>query len=256
VSFIEDIKKKYEYYFTYDKPIPFKNLLIYPVLMSEYFEFFNYINCLTIEKNNIPNAKIIGMSYLEFLYRIKDEKNDSDIMTCGEMLTNIIRICFNVDPDTFRMYSDNEGKVTLKINNEEINKKEFDTLKRIICYQNSPDYDDAYIDPTLKQALDDANNLRNRDKSAGSTSLERQILCVISGTPFKVEDIMNMTIRKFLLLLEIVNSKVDYLVYKSGECSGNVTFKNPIMHWMYHKDTKFDTLVNYDSFKQKVNNAN
>jgi len=222
--------------------------------MSDYFEFFNYINCLTIEKDKIPDAKIISMSYLEFLYNIKDDKNDSDSMTCGDMLFNIVRICFNVDPNTLE-YINSNGKITLKINNEEINKKEFDTLRRIICYQNSPDYDDTYIDPTLKQALDDADKLRSKDISMGSTSLERQILCVISGTPFKLEDIINMTIRKFLLLLEIVKEKVDYLIHKSGECSGNVTFKKPITHWMYHKNSKFDSLVNYDSFKEKINNA-
>jgi len=250
---MEDIKKIYEYYFTYDKIIPFKGLSIHPVLVSEYFEFFNAINCLTIEKDKIPDVKIISMSYLDFLFdKIKNDKQDGEIYS--SMLVEIVRLCLKVEPENFK-YINNNGKITLIINNVEINKKEFDLLKRIICYQNTPDYDDSYINPELKEALDEADRLKNDSRITGSCSLERQIVCIMASTSYKKEDIMNMPIRKFILLLQIIDSKLHYEIYKTGECSGMVSFKQPITHWMYYKNNKFDSLIKYDSFKEKMKHA-
>jgi hypothetical protein len=248
---MEDIKKIYEYHFTYNKPIPFKNLLIYPILMSEHFEFYGTIKCLTIEQNKIPDPKILSMSYLDFLFH--SIKTNPDYCDYREMLVEIIRICLRVEPNNIG-FTDENGKITLFINGEKINKKDFDILRKIICYQNMPDYDDTYIDPELKQALDEANELNSREFE-GQTSLERQILCVVASTALKQEDIEKMTIRKFILLLQIVDSKLHYQIYKTGECSGMSSFKKPILHWMYYKDNKFDSLIKYDSFKEKMKHA-
>jgi len=248
---MQDIKKQYEYYFTYNKPIPFKSLFIYPVLMDKYFEFYGTKDCLIIEQNKISDPKILSMSYLDFLFY--SIKNNPDYINYSEMLVKIIEICFNIDINKIGVRDDN-GKITLFIGEEIINKKDFDIIRKIICYQNMPDYDDEYINPELKQALDEANELNSREFD-GRTSLERQMLCITASTSLKQEDIEKMTIRKFILLLQIVDSKLHYQIYKTGECSGMSSFKKPILHWMYYKDNKFDSLIKYDSFKEKMKHA-
>ena len=60
--------KEYDFYLFYDKPIPYKDLLIYPVTMDKYLDFHFYINCLLLDKNSIPNPEVISMTYLQFLY--------------------------------------------------------------------------------------------------------------------------------------------------------------------------------------------
>ena len=58
----------------YDKPIPYKELLIYPVTMKDYLSFHWLISCLLLDKNSIPDIDIISMSYLRFLYHEAAEK--------------------------------------------------------------------------------------------------------------------------------------------------------------------------------------
>ena len=53
---------------TYDEPITYKELKIYPVLMKDYIEFHSLVSCLLIDKNSRPDIKIISMTYLRFLY--------------------------------------------------------------------------------------------------------------------------------------------------------------------------------------------
>lgn len=245
-----DIKKKYEYYFTYDKPIPFKkDLFIYPIKMNEYFEFYNVVGCLTIEQNKISDPNIISMSYLDFLFfLINNDKKGEDFKY---MLVKIINMCLKTE--NIR-YTDNNGKIKLFINEVEINKKDFDFLKRIICYQNTPDYDDTYIDPELEQALREANELQNSNNGL-NTSLERQMSCVVASTSYTYDMIYDMTIRKFILLLQVVDTKLHYQIYKTAECSGMVSFKTAIPHWRYDKNNKFDSLIKYDSFKDKMKHA-
>ena len=58
---------KYEKEFTNDEPVNFKGLMIYPVKMRDYFKYNICSQVLDIDKNSIPDEKVISMSYLDFL---------------------------------------------------------------------------------------------------------------------------------------------------------------------------------------------
>ena len=62
------MNNKYDFYLYYDKPIPYKELNIYPVKMDKYLDFHFYVNCLLLDKNSTPNPEVITMTYLQFLY--------------------------------------------------------------------------------------------------------------------------------------------------------------------------------------------
>jgi hypothetical protein len=61
--------------YIYDDPVDFKKLKIYPVKVSEYLDFYNYIDCLQIDKNSVPDVNVISMSYLDYLISISDGSN-------------------------------------------------------------------------------------------------------------------------------------------------------------------------------------
>jgi hypothetical protein len=246
----EDLKKKYEYYFTFNKPIPYKNLFVYPIRMNKYFEFYSTIDCLTIQKNKIPDPIIISMSYLDYLFHLI-EKDESGIVSTR--LVEILSLALNVEYEQIK-YTKENNKITLNINGEIINKKDFDFIRRIICYQNMPDFDDTYIDPEIEEVINETKRLSKIDSNE-TTSLEYQMACVTASTGLSDEDIEKMTIRKFVLLLGVVDSKLHYQIYKTGECSGMVSFKEPITHWMYYKNNKFNGLLKYNTFKQKMKNV-
>lgn len=145
----------------------------------------------------------------------------------------------------------------LYIGSDPIKRQEYVDFKRIYCYQNILDYNDDYIDPELKEALDEANRLR-----AGNTSqpsLERQEACIIASTAYKFEDLKNMTIRKFSLLLRVVEAKLQYQIAKTAEASGLVTFKGEIDHWIYTNNdirkNRFKNIMSVDQVESKIGSA-
>jgi len=145
-------------------------LLIKPVRLSEYLNFHIAVNCLSIDKNKIPDPKIISMSYLDFLFYLID--NDPNGNFYIQMLIEIFRLCLGIENGNIRCLKDQNDKINLKINikytyfdNEEekieyreeiIDKQDFDNIRKIILFQNIPDYDDTYIDPKVEQVLKEA----------------------------------------------------------------------------------------------------
>ena len=145
-------------------------LLIHPVRMSKYLNFHMLANCLLIEKNKIPDPKVISMSYLDFLFYLIENDQNGNIY--AQMLTGIFHLCLGVESDNIRYIKDEKGKINLNLNvaykyfknekekmiykEEIIDKTDFDNIKNIIIYQNIPDYDNTYIDPKMEKALKEA----------------------------------------------------------------------------------------------------
>lgn len=165
--------------------------------------------------------------------------------------------CGQVMRDVFEIKSNEKNQFKLFVKGIEINSKKFKELKRIYCYQNILDYNDDYIDPELKEALDEAARLR-----AGNTeqpTLERQKACIVASTGYRFDELEKLTLRKFSLLVRIISAKVDYTAYKTGEMSGMVTFKTPYPHWIYSNDNprknRFKDIMSVDQIEKKIGGA-
>lgn len=244
--------KQYEKYFVYDEPIPYKELLISPVKMKDYLEFHIAINCLLIDKNSIPDPKIISMSYLDFLFYMID--NDTNGQYYSLMLVELLRLCLNLQSEQIKYKYDENNKVKLILNENQIDKDDFEEIKNIILFQNIPTYDDTYIDPEVEKALKDAENFMNKNKKK-MASLEDQIVCVMIALHETDETkIHNLTIRKFSKILERYDYKLHYQIYKSAEMGGVVTFKQEIDHWMcdLRKGKYENILMDYDHLDNKI----
>ena len=69
------------------------------------------------------------------------------------------------------------------------------------------------------------------------------------------ERIMNMTIRKFWRYIKRYQFREGYTIAKTGECSGMVSFKEPIKYWMasLDEDDKYkDMKVDEETLKGKI----
>jgi len=94
-------------YYSLDEPVPFKEeLKIYPVLVKDYYVFYNNLNCLTMDKNiktimgedgrpkKISNPKGIGQNYLEFLIDEMNDKEHGIIIT--NQVINLFELIFHI----------------------------------------------------------------------------------------------------------------------------------------------------------------
>lgn len=244
-----DIEYLKQQYFTFDDPVPFKTFTIYPVMLRQYYDFMHCHDILDIDKNSIPDVKIIQMTYLEFLLKLVEENESTQYK-----LSSILEICLGLDlnKDIVKIKDSKE----LYVNDVLIDARDFDDIRKIILYQNIVDYDDSYVDPDIKKAVDEYNSLTNRDYI--KPTLEKEMSCITSHTGIQKRDLIKFTLREFYLLLDVVNTEVDYKIYKTAETGGMVKFKEPINHWIYSKkkDKYGDKFGNLDNLKDKIQNAN
>lgn len=247
---LQELKKSV----TFDKPYLYKNAItIYPVKVYDYYEFYENIDILTIDKNNCGVIEFIQMPYLEFI---------TTMMTINESFyTKFINICslvFKIDTnksigEQLSFAKDERNRFFIKIHGYTLNSKEFEELKRFILYQNIADYDDTYLDPDLQKVVDDYNRLKN--SGTNPPSLSKQIEVVESETGISRKELYDYTLFNFKRLYETVIDKIEYKIAKQASMSGMVKFEKPVEHFAYKKETnKLDgALVDYSSVKNKIN---
>lgn len=320
----EKLKEKldfYEkYYFSLDKPVPFLDgLKIYPVKVKNYYDFYSFYPCLTINKNikkqqykdehgnikerEVSNIEGLKMSYMAFL--VNEMKKDS-----GAILTNrfislmelslheknglYCPFCYQKDKEKekkevlkfediynsflgkneqekiklFKEYLvcpkcgnqrrevfsyKGEGQIAkICIYNNELNSQDFEELKSVISHYNILNYDgDEYVDPDLKEELEIKAKLENKDYV--SPTLEKQLVCISISTPYTIEMLKEITLRKMSFMLKMVDAKNNYYAQIQGAYSGMVKFKEDPKHWIFGDDgrDKNKDIMTLDNLKEK-----
>jgi len=247
-----DIEILQSTYFTFDKPIEYKNLKIYPILVKDWSVFEKCIPILDLEKNNCGDIEILQMSYLKWLLymTIQDEEFGKYTMP---RLFKILNLCFKTSEICFDLHEYDTNKPTFTIDDVELNARDFDYIRKVVLYQNIPNYeDDSNISQDMKEAIAEYNAFKS--KNIILPSLEEEIAILSNERGCDEEKIYNMTYRKFKIALNKIIELVDYKIMKTAEVSGMVTFKQPIDHWLYKtKKNKYgDAIADFDSFKNKV----
>ena len=125
-------------------------------------------------------------------------------------------------------------------------------------YQNLPDYkDDSFVDPILREDQRKKQELLAQKNKTGTATLERKIVCVAAKSNYKIEEIYNMTIRKFLMLLSAIDDAMNYECTRIGLMTGMVSMKEPIEHWIYKKesDDLYGDAVTLDDLQKEISSA-
>ena len=96
-------------YFGLDLPVPFKGLLIYPVLTKDYYNFYANLSCFTQDKNikeikvvdengiettkKVANPEGIGMSYMAYLIQNMENQEYGPMVT--SQVINMFELVFH-----------------------------------------------------------------------------------------------------------------------------------------------------------------
>ena len=249
---------EYDYYLFYDKPIPYKDLLIYPATMDRYLDFHFYITCLLLDKNSIPNPAVISMTYLQFLYYMASTTE----LPYLYMFKELLKMVLHIDNDSDLWFgTDPNGKAIFRIKGVDYNSEDLDKITDIVFLQNSIEHIDDTIQKEVRDAMEKAKVYKMKQNEYKMCSLEDQMICVLISTALKFDDINKLTIRKFSKILERVDYKLHYEIYLSAEMSGMVKFKdeNKIKHWMADltKSDKYeDVKVDADEMHHKIDDVN
>lgn len=221
-------------YFYFDEPVPYKlddehTIYINPISVRDSQFFLDSVDLLTVDKNSLPDPVIIQMSYLQFIL---------DVLLQGDMkkinmkkMQNLLILCLDMKHPV--AYKNEKGKPYLVEGNNEyqITHKQFDDIKRIILYQNIPHFDDTYINPEAKAAMNQIDILRNQDYE--DMTIERKMAIIMSHTGVLKKDQLDMTYRSHCLLYEEVCGEVEFTTTRPVALFGGKGKELP--HWIYRK---------------------
>lgn len=249
----DSLDKKYLKEFTFDLPVTYNEVELHPIMMSDYFDFMMVHNVLKMRKNDI-DPRFISMSYLDFLI---DMFQSHDLM--GEMYRIMFSRCMFLTTQSSSIISfgkDKKGKSYIEIGGMYFNSKQFDEFRDLILHQNLPDYEDnSRMDAQLLKDLEEVNRLKSQNKKM--VSLEKQIISVMTNTSMPLDKIYEMSIRKFILTLEMVDKKMHYIIYKTASMSGMVKFKKEIEHYMFETSNGLEgRVIEADEVINKIKSTN
>jgi len=183
---------------------------------------------------------------------IQDQKKKEEMIYRAIEKIQVCEKCGSALRQYYCIKQEGEKK-QLFIGHVEITPSEYENLRKLVCYQNMLDFDDEYVDPELKADLEEVAKLKN--PSGVTPSLEKQMAAVITGSSYKYEDLKELTLRKFTMLLRIIDAKLHYMCYQEGKMSGLVQFKNEPDHWIWSSDDqkkdKFKDIMSLDQIKTK-----
>lgn len=245
-----DIKFIEKNFFYFDKPVPYKlkekNIVYINPINVESSEIFLFsVGILNIDKNSSSDIKVIQMSYLQYLYEylLKDIFN-------RQKFINILLLCMGLKfPE---ILIDEKGKPFIhdKKTGITINYKEFDDIRKIILYQNILHYDDSYINPELKQAFAEVDELRNKNFVA--PNIERKMAIITAHTGVTKKQQLEMTYRSHCLLFEEVCGEVEFITVRPIAVYAGKD--KEFEHWIYKKTkNKFDKYItDIDTYSQSM----
>lgn len=246
---------KYEIYFTFDQPVPYKSLKIYPVLMKDFIWFNFLVDCLTIDKNSIPDVKVIQMSYLEYLFESDTEENKNIAR-----LDALLKLVLRCDDGVVISYGLNENKKpVIKIGDDLFDGNDFENIKEIICLYNDVEIVDDMIEKSIRDNIKEAERLRMKVSGNKMANLEEQIIAIMISTALRMDDISNLSIRKFSKALARIDHKLHYQIYMNASVSGMVKFKDKsvLKHWLsdLSRDRLAENSISMEDFRNKMNHV-
>jgi len=254
---MKELEQEYANLLYFDKPIPYKNLELYPLTVENYLLFHNFVSCLFLEKKQ--QIEYINMSYLKFLIEEFTHDNVIPIYHFVLLLELCLKKKFAKQDGEKILFKDfefgyKEEKPYFKIGKFFYNNADLEQIKNIICLQQGLINEEEQIDSELKSFLEKSLKLQ-QIKNFGD--LEDLIVCVTISTNYKLDDIYKLPIRKFNKILERIDKKMNYQIMKTAEMSGMVKFNSEIEDWRTDTDyrSKYDSvLMKKEEFDNKFNN--
>ena len=265
---IEHLTKKY---FSKGEPCPYKlksgiEILIYPILVSDYEEYENCRPILEINKNDVGVEEFLIMSQLEYLnylfnLNVLDETNTNIGELELQMFKSIFSLCLKEDYVAItKDINDKYVVIVAEKNNDDftckyiISNKEYLEISKIILFQNDFEYDDTYISPDVLKEYNEYIKLKS--KGTKNPSLEERKIFVLARYRCKIEEINNMTKRFFdMLYWEYVKSEQYFanVMYKTSE---KFEVKENIVYPLFKpKEDKFkEMFMTKDSLNGKLGN--
>lgn len=254
----ETLKYYNAYYFANETPVPFKvkdnNYTIYirPITVQMFPFYQDNVGILLIDKNKISDAKIISMSYLQYLIEVVflQKEYQSALVTILNLSLGdyIYTVGHNENGKAYLGVHDKDNNILCKIT-----PKEFDKIKEIILYYNDRSYDDRYISEDLRKAMEDYYNIKYKNHYIPTLEEKKAFVSFKSGLTLK--ELNEMSYRYFDILYNQCIDNDLYFSQKILQASEKYKIDDVVYPLFRKKADKFDFLQDADAFANRLNAA-
>ena len=252
------------YFFANGEPVPFQVkdndyvLHIRPVKVSMFPFYHDSVGILLIDKNRISDAKIISMSYLQYLVDVVLQQDTED-KTYQRALVTILNISLG-DEYKYTVGHSENGKVYLGVYEDanllcKITAKEFDKISEIILYYNDRSYDGRYVSEDLRKAMEEYYSLKFKNNYVPTLEEKKAFVSFKSG--LTLQELNEMSYRYFDVIYNQCVSNDLFFSQKIIQASEKYKVNDDeIVYPLFKKkDTKFDFLQDADKFEKQVSAA-
>lgn len=242
--------------YTFDQPVAYKELLFYPVKLREYYIFSATLTALMLEKTSDPDPiKTIPMTYLEYLFYKNDGENNLIYLLDGLLRLTLGKL----DDENFKIKYGvgSDKRPQIEISEKKYDSHDFDNIRKIIANQNSISLPNEKIQKTVRDSLERARRYRQKLMGTKIADLEDQIVALSIYTGWSMDEIYDLTIRKFKKSIERADHIIHQQIYLQAEMGGMVKFKDKgvITGWLSNiekEDEYSDVSLDLESLQSKV----
>jgi hypothetical protein len=246
-------------YTVFDLPVPYKTIKIYPATVKDYMLFNTYSQCFLLDKNSIPDPKIISMTELEYLYNVTEKEGKPYLIFFDRLLSICLRDekSFEDVKESMNRYKfDEKRKPFFIIENEIYTPQDFDEIKKIISEQNLIDLPDENMSKEVRDSLEKAREYKNKMNGAKPASFEDYIVSLSVATGWNLDYIRAMSVRKFTKSIRRLDNLIHYKIYLAASIAGFTEFKDKsiIKHWLTNldEDKYADVSISLDAVKSTI----
>lgn len=236
-------------YFSNELPVPYsikkgRDISITPIkvkdwLVVEDFKLFN------IPKNEMNSIEFIQMSYIQFLHEVYFATYPEERINFFRILGLCVDLKNDEQEEEYIEINYSKGKVVLVIvrhNKSEdvddsvvsiIDAKEFDEIVKIILFQNIVDYDDEYVSPDVREAIQEYIKLTSKGRV--NPTLKDKKIYILSKGQMSMNQINEMSYRFFSEIYTMTYDCEEYLATRIIEASEKFKVETMTKHPLFSK---------------------
>lgn len=252
------------------KPIEWNGLVLFPILMRDYQKFLIAQMGLTAQQQTLP-GKYVVMPYLEALYALDYDVRANGGPAAGLFSRVLLFLTLSLRLEAERQedgmeylpvgiqtqMADPRKLVALKVRQGEaeadITPQNFGQLREILAAQNEIELPDETLNAELVQAERDLAAKNSLNLVPDSEALIYSV-SVKTGRP--VEEILDWTVRQFVLTERAIDRTTGHLVAALSEAAG-AKYKNgnPWPSWKYDRDKHSGALISLAELTQRLSGS-
>jgi len=234
-------------------PIPYKDLMIYPVKTLYYMFFHTLAQVFFTTKYDSGLPECMGMNMLQFLFYQNQEKGVDNPQQYLPMLECLLCLCLQISEldekgnHNIGFYK-RDKKCFIAICGKEYNWQDYEKLRTIIAEQNSIELIDYKIHPDIRKKILEKDKLLAKQNKRKIGSFEELVDSLMLAGGYSEEYILNLPIRRFTNLLQRYDIMKHYDLMTILSPNLEKKDRENILRWN-------GACPKQDQFKDKVQNA-